>query len=188
MKRCLPIIFSAILVASCASTRALPPPSESAGEYRELQGELSRQQADIAIAGQKIEDQGRGLVEDLARLEEAMATAPDAGETERLYWLSRIQAAKVEAEVHQADILDLNRRLAAERETVKKQNQKFNDYEIEMVEMLSDRNTENTRLKVENKAVKGQRNTLLLIVIVVVGAALAVVVFKVCRFFKVLLF
>jgi hypothetical protein len=185
----MPIIFSTLLFAACASTGvAVPPPSESAGEYRELQGELYRQQADIAIAGQKIEDQGRSLVEDLARLEESMATTPDAGKTERIYWLSQIQAAKVEAEVHKADIEDLNRRLATERETVKKQDQKFNDYEIRTVEMLSDRDTENTRLKVENKAIKGQRNTLLAIVIVIASAVLAAIIFKVFRFFKVSLF
>jgi chromosome segregation ATPase len=176
------------LCCGCASTRAAASPNESAGEYRELQGELHRQQADLAVAGQKIEDQGRGLVEGLTRLEAAIAAAPEAGETERLYWLSQARAARADAEVHQADIEDLNRQLAAERETVKKQDQKFNRYEAEMTKRLSDKDTENAQLREENEAVKGQRNTLLAIMITAGSVILILVVFKVLRLFKVLPF
>jgi PBP1b-binding outer membrane lipoprotein LpoB len=184
MKRYIPVIFAALLLAGCVSTRAaVPPPGESAGEYRELQGELYRQQADIAVAGQKIEDQGRGLVEDLTRLEEAMSTAPDAGETERLYWLSQVQAARAGAGVHQADIENLNRKLAEERETVRKQNQKFTDYETEMTRNLSDRDTEISLLREENKAVKGQRNTFLAILIT---AGVVIVLFAGIKFLRVI--
>jgi hypothetical protein len=173
------LIIPALLLTACASTKtAAPPPNEYATEYREFQGELYQQQTDIAIIGQKIEDQGRGLVEDLIMLEEAIATATDAGEAERLYWLSQVQAAKAEAEVHQADIESLNLQLAVERETVKEQGQTFNDYEIKTVGMLSDRDTENAQLKVENKAVKGQRNTLLAILITALAVALLIPVGK----------
>jgi hypothetical protein len=183
------LIIPALLLLACTSTRAAaPPPNEYAAEYRELQGELYQQQTDIAITGQKIEDQGQSLVEDLTRLEESIATAPDAGEAERLYWLSQVQAAKEEAEVHQADIESLNLKLAVEQETVKEQGQKFNDYEIKMVGMLSDRDTENAQLKVENKAVKGQRNTLLAILITVAVALLIIVGKKVLGILKVIPF
>jgi PBP1b-binding outer membrane lipoprotein LpoB len=184
MKRYMPIIFSALLLAACASTGAVVPPSiERAGEYRKLQGELYQQQADIAVAGQKIEDQGWGLVEDLTRLEEVIAAAPDAGEAGHL-----VQAARVKAEDHVANIESLNQQLAVERETVKKQDQKFNDYEIEMVKMLSDKDTENAQLREENESVKGRRNTLLAIVITAGSVILIFVVCKVLRFFKVLPF
>jgi PBP1b-binding outer membrane lipoprotein LpoB len=184
MKWYIPIFFAALLFAGCVSTRAVvPSPGESAGEYRELQGELYQQQADIAVAGQKIEDQGRGLVDDLTRLEEVIAAAPDAGEAGHL-----VQVVRVKAEDHVADIERLNQQLVVERETVKKQDQKFNDYEIEMVKMLSDKDTENVQLREENEAVRGQRNTFLAIIITAGSVILIFVVFKVLRFFKVLPF
>jgi PBP1b-binding outer membrane lipoprotein LpoB len=187
MKRYIPIIFAAVLLAACASTgTVVPPPSESAGKYRELQGGLYRQQTDIAVTGQKIEDQGRGLVEDLTRLEEAIATAPDAGEVDRIYWLSQVQSARAEAEVHQTDIEDLNRLLASERETVRKQDQKFNEYESSMTGELSIKDTENSRLREEVKTVKGQRNTLLAILITAGVLILCFVAFKVLRLFRVI--
>jgi PBP1b-binding outer membrane lipoprotein LpoB len=187
MKRYILVIFSAFLLVACASTgTVVPPPSESAGEYRDLQGELYQQQTDIAVAGQKIEDQGRGLVEDLTRLEEAIAASPDAGEVDRIYWLSQVQSARAEAEVNQADIENLNRQLAVERETVKRQYQKFNEYETAMTGELSAKGTENSRLREEVKTVKGQRNTLLAIVITAGVVILCFVVFKVLRFFRVI--
>jgi hypothetical protein len=187
MKRYIPGIFAIFLLAACASTgAAVPSPSEKAGEYRDIQGELYQQQADIAVTGQRIEDQSRGLVENLTRLEEAIAAAPDAGETDRGYWLSQVQAARTGAEVHQADIEDLNRKLAVERETVRKQDQKFNDYEIEMVKMISDKDTENAQLRVENKTVKGQRDTFLAILTTAGAAAVIFIVCKVLRAIKII--
>jgi hypothetical protein len=178
------LILAALLLAGCASTRAaVPSPSENAGEYRELQGELYQQQADIAVTGQKIEDQGRGVVGDLTRLEEVIAAAPDAGEAGRL-----VQAVRVKAEDHVADIENLNRQLAEERETVKRQDQKFNDYEIEMVKMLSDKDAENAQLRVENKTVKGQRNTLLAIVITAATVVILTITVKVLRVLKIIPF
>jgi chromosome segregation ATPase len=176
------------LLASVLIGCAAVPPHSSSGEYRELQGELHQQQTDIAIAGQKIEDQVRDLVEDLTRLEETIASTPDAGEAERLSWLSDVRAVLAEAEVHRSDIEDLNRQLAAARETVRKQDQKFNEYEAVMTGQLADRDTENAELREEVKAVKGQRNTLLAIVIMAVLVALLFVAFKVLRLFKVLPF
>jgi cob(I)alamin adenosyltransferase len=181
------LALAAVTTAGCSSVRAaVPPLSENAGEYREIQGELHHQQADIAVAGRKIEEQGRNLVENLTMLEESIAATADAGETERLYWLSRIQAARADADVHRADIESLNRQLAAERETVKKQRQKFNGYESEMAKKLSDRDTENAQLKEENKAVKGRRNTFLAILITAGAAAALFIIFKALRAMKVI--
>jgi predicted nucleic acid-binding Zn-ribbon protein len=181
MKRYVPIVFSASLLASCASTWAAVPPS--AGNYRAAQGELRRQQADIAAAGQKIEDHGRALVDDLTLLEEAISAAPDAGEAGRL-----VLAARAKAEDHAADIENLNRQLAAERETVIKQDQKFDEYEAAMTGRLSARDTENAELREEIKEIKGQRNTLLAIVITAASAALLFAASRILRFFKVLPF
>jgi chromosome segregation ATPase len=188
MKAGFPALFAAVLIGCASNKAAVPPPSESSGEYRELQGELYRRQADIAVTGQKIEDQGRSLVEDLTRLEEAMENAPDAGESERLYWLSEVKAARAAAEDHQADIEDLNRQLAAERETVRKKDQEFNEYEAFMTGELSARDTENARLREDVKAVKGQRNTLLAIVITAVTVVVLTIAVKVLRALRIIPF
>jgi hypothetical protein len=188
MKRLSPAILPIFLLAACASVGAISPPIQSAGEYRELQGELYRQQTDIAITAQKIEDQGRGLLEDLTGLEEAIANTPDAGEAERLSWLTQIQTGRTKAEIQQADIESLNGQLAAERETVREKDQKFGEYEAAMTGQLSERDTENAELREEVKAIKGQRNTLLAIVVTAVSIALLFVAFKVLRLFKVLPF
>jgi hypothetical protein len=179
MKAAVPALLAAVLI-SCASNPIVPPASESAGEYRGLQSELHRQQADIAIVGQRIEDQGRGLADDLTRLEEMIAATPNAGEADRL-----VQAARVKAEGHIADIEDLNRQLAAERETARKQYQKFNEYEAVMTGRLSDSGAENAKLREEVKATKGQRNTLLGIFITAAVIVLIFVAFKVLRLFRV---
>jgi hypothetical protein len=178
------------MLAACASTRAaIPPPSESAGEYRGLQGELYQQQADIAVTGQKIEDQGRGLVEDLSRLEDSIANAaPDAGESDRQHWLSMVQDTRVEAEAHVSEIENLNLKLEEERETSRKKDQKFNEYEAAVTGELSAIGTENAELRETVKVVKGQRNTLLAIIITAGVVILLVIGFKVLRFFKVLPF
>jgi chromosome segregation ATPase len=175
--------FTILLMVSCASTRVVPPPIESAREYRDIQEELHQQQTEIAITGQKVENQSRGLVNDLTRLEEVIAAAPDAGEAGHL-----VQAARVKAENHAAEIENLNRQLAVERETVKKKDRKFNDYESKMIGELSSKDTENAKLREEVKTVKGQRNTLLAILIT---AAIVVVLFvtvKVLRVLKIIPF
>jgi hypothetical protein len=149
---------------------------------------LYQQQADIAIAGQKIEDQGRDLVKDLTRLEEAMASAPDTGEAERLLWLAEVRAARTKSEVHQAGIEDLNRQLEAERETVRKKDREFNAYESSMIRELSIRDTENARLREDVKTVKGWRNTYLAILVTAGVAVILFIVFKVLRAVKIIPF
>jgi chromosome segregation ATPase len=188
MKRYIPIIFAALLLAACASTGAVvPPQNESAGEYRELQGELYHQQADIAVTGQKIEDQGRGLVEDLTRLEDSLANAaPDSGEAERRYWLSLVQDTRTAAETHVSEIENLNLKLEEERETSRKKEQKFNEYEAAITGKLAALDTENAELKETVKTVKGQRNTLLSIVLTALGLILSIIGVKVLRTLKII--
>jgi uncharacterized protein YhaN len=192
MKRAILVCFvlAAVMMTGCASMgTAVPPPSDTAREYRELQEDLRQQQADIAVTGQKVEHQSRDIVENLTRLEESIAGAsPDFGEAERVYWLSQAQAVRIEAGNHQAEIESLNRQLAEERKTAGEKDRKFNDYESEVTRDLSDRDTEISQLRVENKAVKGQRNTFLAILIT---AGVVVVLFagiKFLRFMKIIPF
>jgi hypothetical protein len=186
------LFFLAVMIFGGCTTMVkpvAPPPSESTGEYRELQGDLQRQQADIAIISRKIEDQSRDLVENLTRLEDSIAgAAPDAGETERQSWLAQVQAARTAAEDHQVEVENLNRQLAAERETSIKKDEKFNEYESVMTGRLADRDTENAGLRENVKAVKGQRNTLLAIVITAVSVVILSVTVKVLRVLKMIPF
>jgi chromosome segregation ATPase len=186
MKTIILALLIVVLIGCVSNRAAVPPPSENAGEYRELQEELYQQQADIAITGQKIEDQGRNIVENLTRLEKAMAGASTSGEAERLYWLSEVKAARVEAEGHQADIKDLNRQLAAERETVRKKAHEFNEYESSMTRQLSIMDTENARLNETAKRVKGQRNTCLAILVTAGVVIILFIVFRVLRAVKII--
>jgi hypothetical protein len=188
MKKVILILFTALLTIGCASTRAVVPlTSESAGEYRELQGEAQRRQADIAISGQKIEDQGRGLVDDLTRLEESIANAAtDTVEVGRLYWLSEVRSAREGAEAHVTEIENLNRQLAESRETDRKKDQKFNEYEAIVTGQLAAKDTENAELRENIKAVTGQRNTLLAIVITAVSVILLLIAVKILRTLRII--
>ena len=182
--------MAVLWLGGCTAVRpVVPPPGPIAEEYRETQADLRQQQAELAVTGQKIEDQGRGLVADLTRLEESIAgAAPEAGEAERQDWLRQAQALREQAETHQADIEGLNRQLAEERETARKQDRKFNEYEFAVTGQFSERDAENAQLRVENKAVKWQRNTLLAIVITAVVLVVLIIAIKVLRFFKVIPF
>jgi hypothetical protein len=184
------ILFLAMfasLFMGCASNKAvIPPPFESAREYRELQGQLTSQQTDIAISGQRIEDQGRGIVEDLIRIERDMADTQDVGEKERQSWLSEVKVARTDAEIQQTLIEDLNRQLAAERETVKKKDQEFTLYEFSSNKELSVKTTENATLREGIRTVRGQRNTVIGILITAGVFVLIYFGMKILRFLKIL--
>ncbi|MDR2742348.1 MAG: hypothetical protein LBB98_09380 [Treponema sp.] len=71
------LALSAAILIGCASTRAaVPPPSESAGEYREIQGEIQKQQTDLAITGEKLKEGTKGIVEGITNLEAAIPASP----------------------------------------------------------------------------------------------------------------
>jgi hypothetical protein len=157
--------------------RSAPPPSAEALEYREIQSEIQKQQADLALTGVKIENESRGLVEGLKELEKDMVSTPEAG----TIWLSQVQALGNRAEELRREAENLNIQLGAERETNGMLNVKFNAYEAAQDRAISERDTEIAALKVENGTVKGQRNTLLAIVItagVVVAAGIIVSVLR----------
>jgi hypothetical protein len=187
MKAIILVLFVSVLIG-CTSIRAAVPASlGNDGEYRELQGDLQRQQADIAVAGQKNEDQGRGLVEDLTRLEDSIArAAPDAGEAEHQYWLSLVQDTRTAAETHVSEIENLNLKLKEERETNRKKDQKFNEYKAAITGELTAMGTENADLRETVKTVKGQRNTLFATILTAIGIMLIIVVVKVLRTLKII--
>ena len=184
------ITLAALWFGGCTTVRpAAPPPSPIAAEYRETQAEIQQQQTELAITGVKLETESRGIAGDIARLEESIAAAPpDFGETDRLAWVSQVQALRERAEGHQAETEKLNQQLAEERETTRRQGELFDRQEDAWQQALSEREGENTTLRVENKAIKGQRNTLLAIMITAGTVILIFVVFKVLRFFKVIPF
>jgi hypothetical protein len=155
---------------------AAPPASLEALEYREIQSGIQKQQADLAVTGVKIEEASRVLVEGLKELEQDMVSAPEAGP-----WLPQIQELRSRAEGLQGEAAKLNVQLEAEREINGRLTTKFNDYEAAQDRAVSERDTEIAVLKVENKKVTGQRNTLLAVVItagVVVAAGIIVTVLR----------
>ncbi|MDR2078972.1 MAG: hypothetical protein LBP74_04530 [Treponema sp.] len=188
MKRTIPLFFVLAAIMGCTSTRAsVPPPSPIAAEYRETQAEVQQQQAELAITGTKIEAESRAIAGDIAKLEASIAAAPpDFGEAERLAWLSQAQALRERAEGHQAEAEKLNRQLAEEREINGRMTRQFNEYEVVQLEALTERDTEISALKIENKAVKGQRNLYLAMFIALCLGVLGYIAFRVFRFLRII--
>jgi hypothetical protein len=174
----------AVWLGGCASIRAAAPPVPGALEYREVQAEIWQRQTEIGISGSRIEESGRGIVEGL----EAIETAMESPEFDRERVITQFREVRVIAEDHQSEIKSLNLMLAQEREFTRRRGEMFDRREEDWQRALSDREAENVGLRVENKAVKGQRNTLKAIVIPAVSVALLFAVFKILRFFKVLPF
>jgi chromosome segregation ATPase len=143
-------------------------------EYREVQEELHQKQTDLAITGTKLELESQGIVEDIVRLEETVsASDPESS------LLRQIQMVRSRAEEHQANAEELNRQLAEERETSSILSEKFNRYESEADKIRAELAT----VKIENKKLAGQRNTLLVILITTGIAILVFVIFKARKFF-----
>jgi hypothetical protein len=168
--------------------KSIPPPSETASDYRDIQADLQRQQTDIAITGVKVEEESQEIVGDIAKLEESISAAPDYGEIDRLNWLRQVQELRGRAEGHQADTKKLNRQLAQERETNTALTSKFNQYETTQNNKASEMTAEIAALKVDNKKIKGERNTLLAIVITAITVIVLIIAVKVLRAIKVIPF
>jgi chromosome segregation ATPase len=185
MKRAVPLFFVLAAIMGCTSTRAsVPPPSPIAAEYRETQAEIQQQQAELAITGARIEEGGRGIVEGIAALE----TALEAPDFDREQVITRIREVRVIAEDHQSEIETLNLLLSRERETTRRQGELFDRQEEAWQKALSEREAENAALRVENKAVQGQRNAFLAILITAGGVAVLCIVIKVLRALKIIPF
>ena len=174
------LVFTlAALFFSCKTIEGRVAAGMDAAEYRDLQNELQRRQTDLAVTGEKIESDSRRMVEDIARLEKsAAAIAPDSGLVEQSRVLkSRAEKLQIEAE-------NLNRQLAAERETNSALAAKFNDYETAQNKAMA----ELAAVKADSKKLEGQRNTLLAIIITAILAIIVFIAIKVLRVFKVLPF
>jgi hypothetical protein len=111
----------------------------------------------------------------------AAATEGDGGEI-----LIKVRGLRAAAEDHQVEAEKLNILLARERENGGKLSEQFNEYEQTALARLSQKDTEIAGLKVENKKVKGQRNTLLAVGITAVSAIVIFVTVKVLRVLRVL--
>jgi hypothetical protein len=153
-------------------------------EYREAQAEIRQQQTEIAAAGSRIEDSGRGIVEGL----EALETVLEAPEIDRWQVITQVREVRVIAEDHRAEIESLNLMLAQERAAVRRQEGLFEEREEAWRRALSEREAENASLRAENKAAKGRRNTFLAILITAGGVAALFVVIKVLRKVKIIPF
>jgi hypothetical protein len=175
------IIAALIVFAACISctTMGAVAPAPEALEYRDVQGEIQKQQADLAITGVKIETESRGIVEDIMELEKAMVSTPEGS-----LWLPRTQELQVRAEGLQGEAEKLNIQLESEREINGRLTAEFNTYEAAQNKALSERDTEIISLKVENKKVKGQRNTLLGIVITAISVIVLYLGFTILRRLK----
>jgi hypothetical protein len=182
------IALAVLWFGGCTTVRPVsPPPSPIAAEYRAAQAEIRQQQTELAITGTKIEAESREISRHIARLEESIAAAPpDFGETDRLAWLSQAQALRERAEGHQAETEKLNRQLADERETTRRQGELFDRQEEAWQRALSEREAENTALRVENKKITGQRNMTLVIAVSLALAIIGFIVIRILRFFRII--
>ena len=182
------ITLAVLWLGGCTTMRpTAPSPSPIAAEYREAQAEIRQQQTELAITGTKIEAESRGIAGDIARLEESIAAAPpEFGETDRLAWLSQAQALRARAEGHQAETEKLNRQLAGERETARRQGELFDRQEDAWQRALSEREAENAALRVESKKITGQRNMTLVIAIALALAIIGYAVIRILRFLRII--
>jgi hypothetical protein len=188
--RCfLVLLISLLFFSGCTTTPAVPPPEQTAAEYREIQDNITRKQTDLAVTGTAIEQESKGIVQDIANLQTTLtAVTPENWEEEKQYLSVQVSNLQSRAIAQQERAETLNKQLAGEREENGKLNRKFNEYEFAHNQAISDKDKEITRLEVENKAVKGQRNTLLAIIIAIAILFITMVTVKVLRFFKVLPF
>jgi hypothetical protein len=177
------VILAALCCGGCKTAGAAMAPVELAGEYRDIEREIQRGQTELAVTGERIGEGSRDIAEGLAALETSIAAATEGNGGEILIKVRGLRAA---AEDHQAETEKLNILLARERENSGKLSEQFNEYEQSALARLSQKDGEIAGLKVENKKVKGQRNTLLAVVITAVSAIVIFVIVKVLRDFHVI--
>jgi hypothetical protein len=181
-RRVVLITILAVWLGGCTTIRHIAPPVSGALEYRETQAEIQQQQAELAITGTKIGEDSRDIVEGIAAIESTIAI-PDY---DRDMLVNQVHELRVIAEKHQADTETLNRQLANERETTRRQGELFDKREEAWQQALSDREGENAILLAENKAIKGQGRTRLIIIITLAAAWVFYIGYKVCKFLKII--
>jgi hypothetical protein len=182
------LFFGALIVfIGCTTTVKSVASPPGALEYREAQAEIRQQQAELAVTGVKIAEGSQSITEGILRLEESIAHAPqDPGEADRLNWLSQVQGLRARAEEHQAETERLNRQLAEERETTRRQVEIFEQRESAWQTAVSDRDTENTALKIDNAKISGQRNMTFVIAIALALVIVGYIVIRVLRFLRII--
>jgi hypothetical protein len=90
------------------------------------------------------------------------------------------------AEDHQAEAEKLNRQLAEERETVRRQVELFDEREEAWQMAISERDTENAALKIDNTKLTGQRNMTFVIAIALALVIVGYIVVRVLRFLRII--
>jgi hypothetical protein len=173
------LAFTAL--SGCASMKSSTPPP-GAIEYRGVQEKISQQQTELAITGVTIEKDSREIAGEIAAIESTLA----APEYDRSVLASQVHDLRIIAEKHQADTENLNRQLAEERDAGSRLGEIFNEREEEWEKAISERETAIIILKVENKKLGGQRNTLIAMVLTALGVILVIIVVKVLRKLKIL--
>jgi hypothetical protein len=127
------------------------------------------------------------MTEGIIRLEESIVRAPqDPGEADRLNWLHQARELRARAEEHQAETEKLNQQLAGERETTRRQGDIFEQREAAWQTAVSERETENAVLKVDNAKLTGQRNMTFVIAIALALVIVGYIVIRVLRFLRII--
>jgi hypothetical protein len=179
--------MAALWMSGCTTLRPVMPPVPEALEYRQARAEIQHRQAELAVTGERAAEGSRSIAEGIARLEESVASAsPDFGEAEREDWLRQIRELRPAARDHQAETEKLNRQLAGERETTRRQGEIFDEREAAWQRAASEREAENAALRVENKKIAGQRNLYLAILIAVCLGVLGYTALRVLRFLRII--
>jgi chromosome segregation ATPase len=174
--------FFFILFFSCKTIGVAVAPSSEAFEYREIQGDLLQKQADLAITGSKIEAESKQLSEGLEKIETALTSFESGGSN----LLPQVQALRAVAEKHERSAEMLNIQLAEEREINRELSKKFDEYDVAQNKALSEMAGNIASLEVENRRLKGQRNTLLAVVITAVSIIVIIIAVKVLRAMRII--
>jgi chromosome segregation ATPase len=180
--RALLAALAALWMGACTTLRPAAPPIPDASEYREVRAEINQQQTELAVTGERIEEGSRTLLEGLEALETALAD-PNYDQEKAAVQVKELRST---AEEHQAETERINRLLAEERETTRRQGEIFDRREEAWQQAVSDREAENAALRVENKKFAGQRNLYLAILIAVCLGVLGCIAFRVMRVLRII--
>jgi chromosome segregation ATPase len=154
----------AAVLCGCTTVRPVAPPA--AAEYREAQAEINQQQTELAVTGERLGEGSRDIIEGLEALETALA-GPNYDQ-EKIE--EQVKELRSTAEEHRAETERINRLLAEERETTRRQGEISDRREEAWQQAVSDRDAENAALRVENKKIAGQRSVLFVITISLAAA------------------
>ncbi|MDR2486154.1 MAG: hypothetical protein LBD55_12285 [Treponema sp.] len=179
-----PLLIISALLVSCASAGRVSAPPPGALEYRQAQEEQRQRQTELAIIGEKIETESRGVAEAISVLEISLA-APDV---DREALALQAREARTRAERIEGYAESLNLQLARERETARLVGAMIDEREYAWQQAAAGKDTEIAALRADNQKATGQRNTLLAVVITAAVIIIAFIVVKVLRALKIIPF